>query len=93
MRGPVVYCMEAIDNGELLHDITVSADDNFELDYSDGFGLPAILTDGYRRDTAEFTSLYRRKKVSKVSQRLKFIPFYMFANREQTDMTVWVRHE
>ncbi len=92
MRGPVVYCLEAIDNGELLHDITVSTEDNFELDLSTSYGVPDILADGFRHDMADFNTLYRKKTDKKVSQRLRFIPYFTFANREKTDMTVWVKH-
>ncbi|NLD88711.1 MAG: glycoside hydrolase family 127 protein, partial [Clostridiales bacterium] len=90
---PIVYCLEEVDNGALLFDITVAKEENFELDFSDKSGAPAVFADGFRRNADEFTSLYRRVKETRVPQRLRFIPYFSFANRGTTDMLVWVRHE
>jgi uncharacterized protein len=90
-RGPVIYCLEAVDNGSLLRDVRIDPDASYELIPDEYFGLPVIKTTGYRRKAEDFrTSLY--KPVSRELGRinLKFIPYFGFANRGESEMIVWV---
>ena len=91
MRGPVVYCLEAVDNGENLRDIHVDLESPIETLDCSFCGLPTLMGSGWRRDSAGFEdALYLRKKQSRVTQELKFIPYYSFANRGETEMIIWI---
>lgn len=90
-RGPVVYCLEAVDNGPDLRDIALDADGSLELERDPLFPVPVIRGSGLRRDTSDFDALYRPVGARRIRQNLKFIPYFGFANRGVTEMLVWVQ--
>ena len=85
MRGPTVYCMEAADNGENLRALSIAEgaafDGNYDMLECDGFCLEEPQT------------LYTAEPPTHVPQRLKFIPYFRFANNGESEMAVWVRTE
>jgi uncharacterized protein len=88
-RGPVVYCLEAVDNGGLLRDVRLDDQASYTLVKDGTFGIPVIKTTGYRRDVADFQSLYQSTS-ELVSIPLTFIPYFGFANRGESEMVMWV---
>lgn len=93
--GPVVYCLEGVDNGENLRDLAILRDTSFEITYSQEWGCNLIKAAGVRRDPMAFEQageLYRPLGSSPcVRQELRFIPYYGFANRGETEMVVWIQ--
>lgn len=90
-RGPVIYCLEAMDNGNLLRDVRVDKDAQFELVKDEYFGIPVIKTTGYRRKIEEFEyNLYKPLEEEFEKVDLKFVPYFAFANRGVSEMIVWV---
>lgn len=89
MRGPVVYCMEAVDNGACIRDVRLCANGTIEVVPDEMTGLPAVLCDAYRRESVEalYTDL---QDVKLVSMKARLIPYYAFANRGESEMAVWV---
>ena len=88
MCGPLVYCLEEVDNGKYLRSICVDKDLNAKVVYDDYLGVNVIMADGYSpHDTGRLYSRYDGK-MEKV--RLKFIPYFAFANRGESEMIVWV---
>ena len=89
MYGPVVYCLEGVDNEGDIFTLSVDSNTGFDLVASEYFGLPVITAEGYTRKShgalyaplADFT--YSRRA-------LHFIPYYGMENRGETDMLVWV---
>jgi len=89
MYGPVVYCLEGVDNEGDIFSLSVDRKTAFTLTPSDYFCLPVITAEGYTRKShgalyaplADFT--YSRRA-------LHFIPYYGMENRGETDMLVWV---
>jgi len=88
-RGPVIYCMEEIDNGERLQDTYVDVSLNAETAFSAEFRMPVITVDGWHRPAPDGSWLYRPVQAELEKKRLKFIPYYAFANRGESDMQVW----
>lgn len=88
LRGPVVYCIEAKDNGENIQDIMIDKEINAELSPSDEFYFPTITVDGFRRQDFGGT-LYRALSDKLSPTKIKLIPYYAFANRGESDMQVW----
>lgn len=89
-RGPIVYCLEEIDNGPNLRDIAIDTALDVTVEYSDYYGANIIKALGYRRDPNAFEGLYRIYEDQDIKQHLTFIPYYAFANREETEMIVWI---
>jgi len=86
-RGPIVYCLEEIDNGENLCDITLLDNGNWSVETENEFPAPVIYMDAERRKNT--SRLYSLKNDHRESFRAKLIPYFCFANREPSDMLVW----
>lgn len=90
-RGPIIYCLEAIDNGDLLRDIRIDALGQFNCVFDEYFGVETINTKGYRRIMTDFKNILYKPVYEKLEEvPLKFIPYYGFANRGESEMIVWV---
>ena len=88
MRGPVVYCVEAADNGENLGDLFIAAHGDISCDYDEMSQLYALIADGERR--AEQTELYAKYDGRNTHCKIRLIPYYTFANRGDSEMSVWL---
>ena len=91
MRGPVVYCMEGVDNGERLFDLTVDLTCTPQVRDDASFGLPVLELRGTRTRDAADAPLYACDAPERTAVPVTFIPYCGFANRGETDMTVWFR--
>ncbi len=87
MRGPVVYCLEGIDNGKDLSGLKVDVKGETQL-VEGQFLVPDIIARGFKEP--ENDSLYFEATDEYIETTLKFIPYYAYANRGETDMIVWV---
>ncbi|MDY2937006.1 MAG: glycoside hydrolase family 127 protein, partial [Fusicatenibacter sp.] len=95
-RGPVVYCMEEADNGKNLHltEVNVCGEaKTFETDEM-GEHFVRICMEGRKltSDMEENESLYHvfREEIYEKKQ-LSFLPYYMWNNRGEGELQVWVR--
>ena len=93
-RGPLVYCLEEIDNGPALSDIALPRDAvlsaRFEADLLGG--VMVITGEATRRDVVGWDErLYRPAGSLVKTIPLKAIPYYAWANRTPGEMLVWVR--
>ena len=89
--GPIVYCLEGVDNGERLNQISVSpaAAKNATL-VKDFHPFLSIEMDGFR-DAADDRLYFPVEECAANPVKLKFIPSFAFANRGASDMLIWVR--
>ena len=88
--GPVVYCLERIDNEYELNALTVDTDTVPTVDdVQNEYGMRSLMAKGYV--DKGFKSLYRKTKGDTEEVTLKLRPYWTFANREETDMLVWIR--
>lgn len=84
-RGPFIYCLEEADNGKNLHRLKICSNPRFAFENG-------ILTADGIRESSDNTSLYSPwKKAEETPLRLKFIPYYQWANRTEGEMQVFVR--
>lgn len=91
MRGPVVYCVESVDNGADLHDLHIDDTLPISTESCDFCGIPTLLASGWRRDPASFGDLlYRRAGSARMEQAVKLIPYFACANRGESEMLVWL---
>ncbi len=89
-RGPVVYCIEGIDNEDALHKIYVDSASLPVAEESDYFLLPTLKTRGYVRKTEN--KLYSKLNDNFEEKTINLIPYYGFANRGECDMRVWLNY-
>ena len=87
-RGPVVYCIESVDNGEGLGDLFVLSDGEFKVLPDELTGLCKIEAEGVRISRQE--NIYEQYKADFEKCPIKFIPYFAFANRGDCEMKVWV---
>lgn len=85
--GPMVMCMEGVDNGGSLEGVFL-LDGEIEVTFDQDLGLPALLCPAIRRD---FQELYAEESDESITPfTAKFIPYHAFANRGESDMRVWI---
>lgn len=89
MLGPVVYCVEGVDNEGDIFGLCVNPNTVFEVEQDEYFGLPVITADGYAR--VDNGCLYSDiNDIGYEARKIKFIPYYGMENRGETDMLVWL---
>jgi uncharacterized protein len=92
-RGPLVYCVEEADNpGGRVQRLKLPR--NAELvaeTRSDLFdGVVTLKADAVAIEEKGFSQLYRTTPPSEAPATLTAIPYYLWANRGQGSMVVWV---
>ena len=96
-RGPVVYCLEEVDNGADLHLVRVAPVDAsqiktcFEAELLNG--VVTVKTPAFRidKDAWDDRELYSASAVCPLEPvELKWIPYYAWANRGRGEMYVWI---
>lgn len=94
-RGPLIYCLEGVDNGLGLQQIFLPTSSVLETaDKPDKLGgITEIHTNGIKICEPENEKLYQgNPEFEREIIPLVFIPYYTWANRGENEMTVWV-HE
>lgn len=92
-RGPFIYCLEGVDNGEDLHSLYLPADAELEYTYEASLlnGVGVINAKGLRATAEKSDELYTTTRPSFKEVNLMFIPYFAWANRGENEMTVWVK--
>jgi len=94
-RGPVVYCLEEKDNGKDLNDVVLPGNSKLTVEkLSSGLfkGIPAIRGKAFRRDKGGWNgTLYRATRSRHQPCDIMAIPYFMWANRGEGEMVVWIR--
>ena len=92
MRGPVVYCLEQVDNGALVEALCLAR--NAELSEAaqpDKLGGIIEIHASGKRLVSSSDALYSDEAPALEDAELTFIPYYTWANRGENEMTVFVR--
>ena len=92
MRGPVVYCMEGVDNGANLRAVCLAAESGFAEEYDEAFGT-VLYASASRKTVAEEAALYSETPARREAFTARLIPYHTFANRGETEMLVWMMRE
>ena len=91
MRGPIVYCIEGVDNPGGLNTLMIDAHLDAQHLPLDFCPLPGLSVRGWRRALSDPNALYQKLQSAKIEPaRLRLIPYYAFANRGASDMQTWV---
>ena len=92
-RGPLVYCLEEADNpgGRVQRFRLPRESDLMETTRADLFsGVVALQADAIAIDEAEFLELYRAAPPRQTRASVTALPYYLWANRGQGSMVVWI---
>ena len=91
-RGPIVFCLEGIDNTEAVSRLSLPRAAAITEQFDDVTGVVTLHADGTaeRRQQAG-TPLYRTTPPQVGGTKLTAVPYFSWANRGQSDMTVWIR--
>ncbi len=91
IRGPLVYCFEGVDNGKDILSLSLKRKGQIkEKNIADStLGETVMLEiEGYK---AEFEdSLYSEKEPTYTPCTLKAVPYYLWGNRGENQMRVWL---
>lgn len=98
-RGPLVYCLEEVDNGKDLYQIRVNPEEKIEESQGiiGGMNLCTLHTKGLRNVAAgekfeSFEVFSKTKGTLKAQEvRLNYIPYFTWANRGENEMQVWTK--
>ena len=93
-RGPLVYCLEQVDNNVLLNQIVLPRDAKLEAQFEQNLlnGVMVIHGDGLVVDNSGWDNqLYRFVNDQQKCFRISAIPYYAWSNRECGEMQVWIR--
>ncbi len=83
-RGPFVYCVEEADNGKNLQMLKISKTPCFESDGNN------VIADGYREKECDI--LYSEWSEAETEKtKIRFIPYYLWGNRGENEMSVYIR--
>lgn len=95
-RGPLVYCLESPDlpEGIRVHEVVVPADVKLTPRHDGELlgGVTVVDADVLARPTGDWENrLYRPRVNDQESEiHVSFIPYYAWANRGKSEMTVWL---
>lgn len=94
VKGPLVYCLEEIDNGKNLSELFVCTDQEIKEVESDLFGgITELVVKGKRMEESSWKEgeLYAEHPVVLSDVELKAVPYSYWNNRGKGEMTVWVK--
>ena len=84
-RGPFVFCLEEADNGANLHMLRLDKHPRFDFDGE------AITARGYREEFSGSALYAEYREPRRRAVKLRFVPYYKWANRGEGEMRVFVR--
>lgn len=93
-RGPIIYCLEEMDNGSNLADISIAREAQLTAELEDDLfgGIIVIKGQAQRSNKALWEDvLYQPLANATETISFKAIPYSMWGNRTPGEMTVWVR--
>jgi len=95
MKGPLVYCLEEVDNGANLPAVFVDAHQDLEEQFEGELlgGVTTISFSGRRikEDGWEESCLYGEQERALEEVRLKAVPYHAWGNRKTGEMLVWMK--
>ncbi len=93
-RGPLVFCLEEVDNGPNLSQIILPEEGELKAEFSPDFlgGIVVLSGEAYRENPLS-GELYSSRRPRRERVPLRAIPYYAWGNRGPGEMTVFIREE
>ncbi|OGV50763.1 MAG: hypothetical protein A2X49_12155 [Lentisphaerae bacterium GWF2_52_8] len=95
-RGPLLYCLEEMDNGKHLNDLIIDHSVELKASFEKKLlgGAVSISGTAWRRDERRWKDALYLPLGTKIKQvKFKAIPFFLRANRHVGEMLVWISHD
>lgn len=94
-KGPLIYCLEEIDNGSNLQALSVSTGEALTEEYREDLlgGTLVIRAQGHRLVEDSGPLYHRAKEPDMEKATLTAIPYCLWNNRGVGEMAVWIRRE
>lgn len=90
-RGPIVYCLEQVDNQDDLFSLYISKDDEFSHHYDKSLlGGCTYLTGHVKKITSTHKLYSQVSSVTYEDTIIKAIPYALWTNRQPGDMIIWI---
>lgn len=95
IRGPLVYCLEEVDNGANLSAITVDTEKELQSEVDETRnGYVVVKAHGKRLCEEQWKDgLYSSQKLQKKDVELLAVPYFYWNNRAMGEMEVWIRED
>ncbi len=92
-RGPLVYCLEGVDNGDDLNSVLLRPESAFRCEAVEELGgVPALVTTGVRESIGD-DQLYSIAAPRRQEVDIRAVPYHLWDNRAPGEMLVWIRKE
>ena len=91
-RGPVVYCVEATDNGGSVRDIALPQDAHLESHFEESLlgGVTTLLGKAWRRAPIDWGNQLYQTTLPDKETKITAVPYHAWNNREVGPMSVWL---
>lgn len=95
VRGPLVYCLEEVDNGENLSALYLKGEEELTEEWSDKLGgIVQIMAHGERvKQDAWQGGLYGSQRLKTETVQLCAVPYPYWNNRGMGEMCVWIKEK
>lgn len=93
VRGPIVYCAEEVDNGDMLDLLVLDPETDFTMttDRIRDQEIIRLEAAGWRRSLNPGNALYGKyRPCAYERKRISFIPYFTWSNRGENEMKVWL---
>jgi DUF1680 family protein len=90
-RGPVVYCVEQVDNGPQLSAISLPRSSVLAPHFAPDLLGGCVVLEGPALRLEDAGQLYAHEPARQVPVRLCAVPYALWANRGEGEMRVWLR--
>lgn len=96
-RGPLVYCIEEVDNVARLANVVLPHDAPLQATFDPELlgGATVITGEAVRIEPADWgAEMYQPQAVTRFTRMpltMKAIPYFLWANRKEGEMRVWIR--
>lgn len=87
LAGPIVYCAEGVDNGSHLRMYRIPEKLEYKFEKNTEIGTVDLILNAEKAEAMDALYGFERKYQP---AELRMIPYFAFANRGETDMTVWL---
>jgi DUF1680 family protein len=88
-----VYCIEEADNGENLSALSIDTHSELTMETDETLPVSAVVIKGKAIRTLEESwdnALYRPYSITEKEVEIKAVPYFLWGNREQGEMLVWM---
>ena len=88
--GPLVYCIESVDNGDNLYELYFDKNVEAKAEFDEYFNANILYVKGYKKRSSG--KLHAPLSESFEECTIKMIPYFGFANRGESNMLVYLQY-